>query len=88
MTCFNVQQLRKLIGLEVEHQGICCRIVEVLEREPALVLEACGQREAIQDNQYGDPHRRVAEVFTISLFDEQREGECHPDIVALGLPLD
>jgi hypothetical protein len=58
MPCFSVQQLRKLIGLEVKHQGICCRIVEVLEREPALVLESCGQREAIQDNQYGDPHRR------------------------------
>ena len=88
MPCHTVQQLRKLIGRQVEHRGRCCRIVEILEHEPALVLEACGEREAIQDNQYGDPHRRVAEVFTIALFDEEREGECHPDLLALGLPLE
>ena len=86
-TC-NLQQLRNLIGLEVMHQGVCCRIVEILEHEPALVLEASGPREGIQDNQFGDPHRRVSEVFTIALFDEQREGECHPDLLALGLPLE
>jgi len=87
MPCYNLQQLRKLIGQEVVHQGVCCRIVEILEQEPALVLESCGLREEIQDNQFGDPQRRVAEVFTIALFDEQRSGECHPDLLALGLPL-
>lgn len=88
MPCFSVPQLRKLIGLEVMHQGVCCRIVEILEQEPALVLESCGQRDTIQDDQYGDPHRQVAEIFTIALFDEQRDGECHPDILALELPLE
>ena len=88
MPTYTVQQLRKFIGLEVTHRGICCRIVEILEHEPALVLQSCGPHEAIQDNQYGDPHRRVAEVFTIALFDEQRNGECHPDFLALDLPLE
>lgn len=88
MSSHSVQQLRKLIGREVVHQGMCCRIVEILEHEPALVLEACGARKEIQDNQYGDPHRRVAETFIIALFDGQCEGGRHPDIVALGLPLE
>jgi len=85
---YSVEQLRKLIGLEVVFQGVCCRIIEVLEHEPALVLEACGPRDGIQDNQYGDPHRRVAKVFTIALFDEQHEGESHADFQALELPLE
>lgn len=88
MSNCNLQQLRKLIGLEVRHRGVCCRIVELLENEPALVLQACGPSEAIQDNQYGDPHRRVPEVFTIALFDEQDSDECHPDFLALNLPLE
>lgn len=88
MPSYSVQQLRKLIGREVMHQGKCCRIVEILEHEPALVLQSCGPREGIQDNQYGDPHRRVAEVFTIALFDEQSEEESHPDFLALDLPLE
>ena len=83
-----LQQLRKLIGQQVVHQGVCCRIIEILENEPALVLQATGPREGIQDNQYGDPHRRVAEVYTIPLFDLECAGEIHPDFLALGLALE
>lgn len=88
MPAYNLQQLRRLIGREVEYGGLCCRIIEILEHEPALVLQSTGPREGIQDNQFGDPHRRVAEVFTIPLFDLERPGENHPDFLALGLSLD
>lgn len=88
MPTYTLQQLRKLIGKEVVYQGACFQIIEILEHEPALVLQATGPREGIQDNQFGDPHRRVAEVYTIPLFDLQREGETHPDFLALGLPLE
>ncbi len=83
-----IQQLRKLIGKEVMHEGSCYRIIEILEHEPALVLESTGPREGIQDNQFGDPHRRVAEVYTIPVFDDASPGENHPDFLALGLSLD
>lgn len=85
MPAYSVEQLRKLIGLEVMYQGVCCRIVEILEHEQALVLEASGPREGIQDNQYGDPHRRVARVFTIPL--EECDADGRADAKALGLPL-
>lgn len=88
MTVYTVQQLRKLIGKEVVHQGTSCRIIEILEHEPALVLQSSGPREGIQDNQFGDPHRRVSEVYTIPLFDGQCPGETHPDFLALGLALE
>ncbi len=85
MPDYSVQQLRKLIGIEVIHQGLCCRIIEILEHEPALVLQSTGPREGIQDNQFGDPHRRVAEVYTIPLYDELHPGENHPDFLALDM---
>ncbi len=88
MSAYTQQQLRKLIGREVMHQGLSCRIIEILEHEPALVLQASGPREGIQDNQFGDPHRRVAETFTIPLFDLQCPGEKHPASLALELPLE
>lgn len=85
MPDYTVQQLRKLIGVEVLHQGLCCRIIEILEHEPAVVLQSTGPREGIQENQFGDPHRRVAEVYTIPLFDGEHPGQKHPDFLALGL---
>jgi hypothetical protein len=88
MATLNTQDLRRLIGQRVLHQGIPCLVVELLEHEPALVLEASGPREGIQDNQYGDPHRRVAEVFTIPLFEAPGSKSLHPDLLALGLILE
>ena len=85
MPDYSVQQLRKLIGVEVVHKGLCCRIIEILEHEPALVLHSTGPREGIPDNQFGDPHRRVAEVYTIPLYDARHPGENHPDFLALDM---
>ncbi|MFO7593333.1 MAG: hypothetical protein R6X15_04720 [Pseudomonadota bacterium] len=78
-------QLHNLIGRTVNHRGVTCTVVEVLESEPALVLEAQGSRTSLQDNQYGNPGRRVPEVFTIPLFDEEDRSEFHPDLLQLGL---
>lgn len=35
----SLPHLRSLIGLRVSHQGTPCRVVEVLESPPSLVLE-------------------------------------------------
>lgn len=79
------QQLQGLIGHSVRHRGTPCRIIELLESEAALVLQADGERGALQDTQYGNPGRRVAEVFTIPLFDEEEPRRFHHDLLALGL---
>lgn len=88
MPAYTIQQLRKLIGIEVVYQGSHCRIIEILEHESALVLQSTGPREGIQDNQFGDPHRRVSEVFTVPLFDEENPGKNHPEFLCLNLSLD
>ncbi|HEY9147636.1 MAG TPA: hypothetical protein VIQ22_01390 [Gammaproteobacteria bacterium] len=78
-------QLQKLIGRQVMHRGTSCTVVELLEHEPALVLEASQARSSLQDNQYGNPGRRVAEVYTIPLYDEDGESRFHPELLRLGL---
>jgi len=85
MATLNIEDLRGLIGQRVIHQGIHCQVVELLEHEPALVLEAIGAREGFQDNQYGDPRRRVAEVFTIPFYESPGSATPHPDLLALCL---
>lgn len=81
------QQLRSLLGRRVVHRGSTCLVVEVLEQEPALVLESCHSGSALQDNQYGNPGRRVAETFTIPLFDEEYPDQIHPALQQLGIIL-
>lgn len=85
MPTIDVETVRPLIGQRVLHQGIPCLVVELLEHEPALVLEALGPRDDFQDNQFGDPQRRVAEVFTIPFYDPAADETPNPDLLALGL---
>lgn len=57
-------QLRGLIGLRVRFQECDCRVIEVLEDGPSIVLQAdfdC----VIQHNQHGDAHRQVPRTITI-----------------------
>lgn len=60
----DLTQLRGRIGSLVEHQGVICRIVEVLEQEPALVL-ATVHEDHIQTDQFGNPKRRTPTTFTV-----------------------
>lgn len=78
-------ELQRLIGRSVTHQGIPCTIIEFLEHEPALVLESCDPHSSLQDNQYGNPGRRVAEVFTIPLYENENSKSLHPDLLQLGV---
>lgn len=78
-------QLHNLIGRTVTHRGASCTVVEVLENEPALVLEVRDSRGSLQDNQYGNPGRRVPEIITIPLFDKEERSKFHPELLQLGL---
>ncbi|MCW9088570.1 MAG: hypothetical protein OQK54_03460 [Gammaproteobacteria bacterium] len=77
--------LQSHIGQTVNHRGASCRVVELLENEPALVLEVCHARSSLQETQYGDPGRRVAEIVTIPLFAEPGSAALHPELLRLGL---
>jgi hypothetical protein len=65
-----LEQLRSLVGRQVEYSGHNCRIVEVLDSEHALVIRCEGKERVIQGNQFGEANRRVQEYHTLPLFEE------------------
>ena len=75
-------RLRQLIGRDVIHRGIRCRVLEVLEEKPALVLLDNEQNIANQDNQFGDPGRRVPKTYTVYVMSGDGMG-MNPDFSAL-----
>lgn len=78
-----MNQLRGMIGVPVEHEGIPCRVVEVLEDGPSLVLEALARKE-MQPDQHGDPRRHVPETYVVPVLDHDRD-TLHPEFLALDL---
>jgi hypothetical protein len=79
---FTAAQLRGLIGQRVRHRGLVCVVIEVLEDGPALVLEDCRNRPAIQDDQYGEPHRLAPRSFVLPVW---KGRELNPDFLNLEL---
>lgn len=79
MTC---EDLRHIIGRQLNYKGHNCEIIEVLEDGPQLVLRNLDfdeintlqseSRNPIQPNQFGEAHRRTPETFTIAALDKQQ----------------
>ncbi len=74
----DIEKLRRLIGREVLHQGRRCRIIEVLEEGPSLILQHLTHHTTIQPDQHGEARRRVPATETI----EVRDGEQLSDAFA------
>jgi hypothetical protein len=70
-------RLRDLIGTRLQHQGMQCRIIEVLEPGPVLVLQCENSNGVIQPNQYGDATRRVPKTISLPVLTEDGS-ELHP----------
>ncbi|MBU1192699.1 MAG: hypothetical protein KKE76_13405 [Gammaproteobacteria bacterium] len=80
----SLEQLRTCIGQELEFDGQHCRIIELLEDGPALVLACTSSSSVIQPNQYGDATRRVDQTRTINVL--SADGETyHADFLKLNL---
>jgi hypothetical protein len=75
--------LRQLIGSAVSYRGKPCVVIEVLEEDASLVLQATGLRDALQADQYGEAGRHVAEVFVLPMLEE--DGTFHSEFCKLGL---
>ncbi|MDH5545320.1 MAG: hypothetical protein OEZ43_06985 [Gammaproteobacteria bacterium] len=61
-------QLRNMIGLLVRYEGVHCKVVEVVDEGPAIVLEDLEFHLSIQADQHGEAHRRVPQTYTIEVF--------------------
>ncbi len=77
-----LEQLRILIGRQVQHHGIGCQIIEVLEDGPALILQDSEMHRGVQADQFGEAHRLVVETYTVSVFIADGSAY-HPDFVLL-----
>lgn len=78
-----LDQLRGMIGIKVAHQGIPCKVVEILEDGPSLVLLSIDESH-IQSDQYGNPLRKVPQTFTVPVINSS-DNEIHPAYLALDL---
>ncbi|RMD68397.1 MAG: hypothetical protein D6819_09460 [Gammaproteobacteria bacterium] len=76
-----LEQLRTLIGQRVLFEGYLCRVIEVLEDGPSLVLLDT-EKPNIQPNQYGEAHRLAPRTFTVPVWDEE-QGTLHPQFLEL-----
>jgi len=65
------------IGQAFEVQGSGFQVVEVLDGELAAVVQQTGGRDAVQENLYGDPRRRVPRTHTIPLIADDGQS-VHP----------
>jgi len=81
-----VASLRQMVGIELRHEGVCCRLLEILEDGPSLVLEDCEKNTSIQENQYGGLWRRVPRIYTIPVISADGT-TLHPSFLALNLPI-
>lgn len=80
----SLEQLRGMIGLRVQHRGIVCCVIEVLEDGPSLVLQDGERRLGLQEDQYGGPGRQVPEVYTVPVISADKR-ELHEDFLSLEL---
>lgn len=67
----SLKQLRGMIGIKLCHNNKKCQVVEVLEDGPSLVLQYF--EDNIQNNQYGNAHRRVPETFCIPILSRDKK---------------
>lgn len=76
-----LKELQKLVGRNVEYEGVHCQVIEVLAQGPEIVLEGLDADE-IQANQFGEAHRRVPKTYSIPL-SSGTDDDLHPVMLAL-----
>jgi len=79
-----LDQLRSMIGLRLLYQGILCRVIEVLEDGPSLVLQSIEEEPSIQANQHGEATRRTPVSYTVPVLNDTQT-ELHPQFLELDL---
>lgn len=66
-------KLYPLIGRHLVYRGISCRVIDILEEGPCLVLQTGDDDSVIQANQYGEPSRRAPRILTVAVLNVRRD---------------
>ncbi|MDQ2068254.1 hypothetical protein [Natronospira bacteriovora] len=69
-----VAELEQFIGRRVRYLGHRWQIIEVLDEELSLVLQADDDSERIMSNSHGEPVRSLPEIMTLKVKDPEGEG--------------
>lgn len=70
-------QLDRLMGKSFHFGGRHLLVHELLVEQDTLVFLSLDEKPSIQNNQYGEPHRRTPEMISVSM-DRDSQGELHP----------
>lgn len=82
-----LESLRPEIGASVQYEGKSYKMIELLEDDLAIVLEACHKNMEIQPDQMGEAHRRVPHTICIPVLIGEHKDEINPAVYELGLPV-
>ncbi|MBI1195321.1 MAG: hypothetical protein GC138_05710 [Gammaproteobacteria bacterium] len=80
------ERLRKQVGSRVIYKSVKCKLVEVLEDDATVVLEACHQFSELQSGRAGDSMRHVPKIITIPIYIGSAR-RLNPAFIDLGLEL-
>ena len=82
-----LENLRTMIGSSVKFENNDYKLIELLEDELAIVLEACHKYTDIQPDQMGEAHRRVPRTVTIPVLMGENKDEFNTAFLSLDLPI-
>ena len=75
---FTADNLRHLIGNDVNYEGQACKIIEIIDDEGLSVILQCDEHHTtIQADQHGEAHRKVPSTITLPVIDRD-SGDVHP----------
>jgi hypothetical protein len=86
MIILNTDGIKSMIGLCFSYHNAHCRVIEVIEDGPSIILEDLDQYTRIQANQHGEASRKVPKTYTISVLSKD-QSEFTPSFLELE-PLD
>lgn len=71
-----------MIGLRVRHAETNCTIIEVMEDQHEIILEADACIHEIQADAFGNARREMRTLYSIQIFNQTGD-DLHPDFTRL-----
>ena len=83
---FTIQQLRQMLGARLRYRGRRYTVIEVLDDQFELVLEADLPTSHIQTDVHGNARREIRELLTVSALNADRS-ELHPEFLEIAFTI-
>jgi len=77
-----LQDARRMIGLRVRHAEANCTIIEVMDDQHEIILEADACIHEIQADAFGNARREMRTLYSIPILNQAGD-DLHPDFTRL-----